>query len=579
VRRSAVLATQFERYPKALEHWKKLVELEPKEEFASSELKRAVSSFLHRAKMAQEEGDFAGAVENLRTYLRYEPGDNDAFAECALLIDRLAQGARMRFEEAFTALEQAIGRCPDRADLRRRSVALALLLERYPSAQEHWKKLVELDPKEKLIGEDPKELEKLVQLQVKREPSLHERKPDKSQPPVQAGYELFHHEWKPGDSLSRGGDGLGPVFNARSCVACHNQGGAGGGGSIKHNVTSFRVSMRGQKPREGVLHARATDKEFLETLSAIDPILPSVNQQELDNFMRKERISLEGGGRQFAVSQVNTPALFGSGLIDALPEHVLIEAAENQRVKFGNPPRGEDRLPVGRVSRLAHGRIGKFGWKGQTARLADFVQAACANELGLGNPNHPQPKPLGKPEYEPAGLDLTQQQCDQLTAYVAALDKPVERQPFDIKGISDVAEGKQLFSRIGCADCHAPRLGDIEGIYSDLLLHRMGDDSAGGAGYRSQPDSSDGPEPSEWRTPPLWGVADSAPYMHDGRAETLEQAIRLHGGQGKEAASRFAQASQAEQQQLVAFLKTLRAPGLAVAEPAPAIKRGPPSSR
>ena len=107
----------------------------------------------------------------------------------------------------------------------------------------------------------------------------------------------------------------------------------------------------------------------------------------------------------------------------------------------------------------------------------------------------------------------------------------------------------------------------------------MGEDSGGGAGYRSQPDSSDGPEPSEWRTPPLWGVADSAPYMHDGRAETLEQAIRLHGGQGKEAASRFAQASQAEQQQLVAFLKTLRAPGLAVAEPAPAIKRGPPSSR
>src|SRR5262245_63178646 len=68
---------------------------------------------------------------------------------------------------------------------------------------------------------------------------------------AQAGYELFHHEWKPGDSLSPGGDGLGPVFNATSCVACHNQGGSGGGGSLDNNVISFRVQKGKEKPREG----------------------------------------------------------------------------------------------------------------------------------------------------------------------------------------------------------------------------------------------------------------------------------------------------------------------------------------
>jgi CxxC motif-containing protein (DUF1111 family)/tetratricopeptide (TPR) repeat protein len=583
LRRSADLAMHLERYSTAQEHLKKLVELDPKEELARCQLnhlKLTADSLLLRAKMAEEAGDLTKAAEHLRSCVRYELGDDDAFAESALLFDRLAQGVppQANLDQAFSHLEKAIRRCPNRTDLLRRSVALAMELEQYPKAQAHLKKLFELDPKA-LNKEDSQEFEKFARALEKDEPLHHESKSGQSRSPAQVGYELFHHEWKLGDSLSPWGDGLGPVFNARSCIACHNQGGSGGGGSMEHNVTSFRVSMRGEKPREGVLHAGATKRGFLETLSAIDPALPALNQQELDNFMRKERILLDGRGRQFAVSQVNTPALFGSGLIDALPEQVLIEAAEHQRMKFGNPPKGEVKLPVGRVSRLANGRIGKFGWKAQTARLSDFVQAACANELGLGNPKHPQPKPLGKLQYEPPGLDLTQQQCDQLTAYVASLDRPVERQPIDIKGISEVAGGKQLFSNIGCADCHAPRLGDVEGIYSDLLLHRMGDESAGGAGYREnvEPQSDpSGPEPSEWRTPPLWGVADSAPYLHDGRAETLEEAIRLHGGQGKEAASRFAGLSEAEKHQLISFLKTLRAPGLVVAAPAPAIMRGLP---
>jgi hypothetical protein len=89
LRRSAVLATQFERYPKALEHWKKLVELDPKEEFASSGLKRTLSSLLHRAKMAQEAGETGMAAEYLRTYVRFQTSDDEAFAEYALLVSKL----------------------------------------------------------------------------------------------------------------------------------------------------------------------------------------------------------------------------------------------------------------------------------------------------------------------------------------------------------------------------------------------------------------------------------------------------------------------------------------------------------
>ena len=47
---------------------------------------------------------------------------------------------------------------------------------------------------------------------------------------VLRGAELFAREWLPGDSKGPGGDGLGPVYNETSCVACHHQGGPGGPG-------------------------------------------------------------------------------------------------------------------------------------------------------------------------------------------------------------------------------------------------------------------------------------------------------------------------------------------------------------
>src|SRR5260370_27336066 len=63
---------------------------------------------------------------------------------------------------------------------------------------------------------------------------------------AQAGEVLFKHQWTANDKLSPGGDGLGPVFNATSCVACHNQGGPGGAGGLDHNVTTFTIRTAGK---------------------------------------------------------------------------------------------------------------------------------------------------------------------------------------------------------------------------------------------------------------------------------------------------------------------------------------------
>lgn len=378
---------------------------------------------------------------------------------------------------------------------------------------------------------------------------------------AQAGQTLFMHEWKPNDPLANGGDGLGPVFNANSCVACHNQGGDGGAGGLEHNVTTFSVTRVGgallDKPREGVIHAQAVSDNDRESLQQVNLAATPAQMVTQDNHCVRLPPPVH-------VSQRNTPALFGARLIDGIPDRILVAEERKQQLMWGLAPKKSEDLPVGRALRLAGGRIGHFGWKAQSASLSDFVQAACANELGLGNPGQAQPRPLGNPLYQPVGLDLTSEQCDQITAFVASLSRPVERLG-DISA-SEAASGKALFSKTGCADCHAPKLGDVEGLYSDLLLHDMGVPLQGGGSYNEpppqRPDRSpgEGPQPGEWRTPPLWGVADSAPYLHDGRARTLRQAIEQHGGQATRSAQKFAALGKEKQEILIAFLKTLRAP-------------------
>ncbi len=378
---------------------------------------------------------------------------------------------------------------------------------------------------------------------------------------VQAGKVLFTHEWKPNDPLAKGGDGLGPVFNATSCVACHRQGGLGGSAGVGHNVTTFVVSptIPGQSTRVGVVHTGAMPKKFQENLSQAHPDLPAT-QPTLEMVLnRRGDLRLPTG---VVLSQRNTPALFGARLIDEIPDRVMIAQERHERVRFGLAPTDAEDKPVGRALRLPGGKIGKFGWKAQAPSLLDFVEGACANELGLGNPGQAQPSPLSAPNYRPPGLDLTLEQCQQMTTFIASLPRPIEKAA---PGAADKAdEGRKLFLKIGCADCHIPNIGSIEGIYSDLLLHRMGRDLQGSSAYYGEPiiasTSADGPLPDEWRTPPLWGVADSAPYLHDGRAATLEEAIVMHGGQAAHAARRFGALSAAEQAQLIAFLKSLRAP-------------------
>lgn len=376
---------------------------------------------------------------------------------------------------------------------------------------------------------------------------------------IAEGRSLFEHTWVSNDPRA-GGDGLGPVYNAQSCVACHFQGGVGGGGSNQHNVTAFEVLPRPDDPQMhgGVVHAFATRTELLETQKTVGKLFPLVHF---------DSVVIEGcrrGPRDFDPVQfatINTPPLFGLGLIDGMTGYSIhmdgvrrgwtqtVRALKN---KF-------DEIPVGRIRRLPNNRIGRFGWKGQFATLKDFVAAACAVELGLSNPLRSQDQPQHHVPDADAKWDLDHAQLQALVDFVRSLPRPQQVLPDDARARQEAIQGEALFAEIGCASCHTPDMGGVQGVYSDFRLYALSR-----ATYDDTPlDDNlplDVPKQEEWKTPPLWGVADSAPYFHDGVCRTLRDAILRHDGQARRVKAAFQSLALARQQQVIAFLKTLRAP-------------------
>lgn len=308
-------------------------------------------------------------------------------------------------------------------------------------------------------------------------------------------------------------------------------------------------------------------------------------EQEINAIASRGR-SAEGprevDGFALSISQRNTTALYGAGLVDSVSTEVLIAASEERHEEFPEI--------TGRVSKLKDGRLGRFGWKAQHATLTDFSLTACAVELGLDVPDHPQSRPPHKSDSAEHSHDMTPAECSALVEFVAHLSRPVERTARSEHEAKTVAAGKEHFAAVGCTACHVPKLGDVDGLYSDLLVHDMGpnlgDVGVYGGTLPNSSDDTDGPLPllaaqamqrppteeelaktvgalrQEWRTPPLWGFRDSAPYLHDGRAATLHQAVALHGGEARRSALRYFALPAAQREELHAFLKSLTAPGL-----------------
>ncbi|MGF1469778.1 MAG: di-heme oxidoredictase family protein [Sandaracinaceae bacterium] len=313
-------------------------------------------------------------------------------------------------------------------------------------------------------------------------------------------------------------EGLGPEFNGDSCRACHFEPMIGGAGPIGVNVI-----------RQGIVDG--------------DDVLAPAAGTLLHRFSA-EAVRPESDPAADVFELRQTPPMFGLGLLGAVPEAVILEAAD--------PDDDDGDAVSGRAHRLGDGRLGRFGWKAQVPSLAEFARDALTAEVGLTLPAQ-EGLTFGATVDDDAYADpeVALADLEDLVFFIERLGPP-PRQRTDPEAED---RGEALFAEVGCADCHRVlRLDDGTPVaaYTDLLLHDVtpGEEPAVGT-----PDGM--ASPRELRTPPLWGLVDTGPYMHDGRAGTIEAAIDRHFGEADRSQAAYSELSAADRADLLAFLRSL----------------------
>ncbi len=330
------------------------------------------------------------------------------------------------------------------------------------------------------------------------------------------GRALFDHDFHRADGLGT------PEFNADSCRACHQDPQIGGAGGLELNVSRFG--------RDFGSSTTFTDLPGGQAASRLRP--PYV--------LAREEIDATAD----VFEQRQTPSLFGAGLIDSISDAEILSNED---------PTDTDSDGVFGVARIVDAggslEVGRFGWRAQVPRVTDFVRDAMAGECGITTPDDGRGFALVADADAVPDPELTVEQVDDLAFFLSNLAPPA-------RGGSQsalVVQGEQLFETIGCATCHIPTLQGAQGpvnLFSDLLLHDVSP-----AGFRGMAEA--GAPVGFYRTPPLWGNCETAPYMHDGAAETVEAAIEMHFGEADAARVAFAGLTQQEKEALLAFLADL----------------------
>ena len=351
-------------------------------------------------------------------------------------------------------------------------------------------------------------------------------------------FELFRLGLEDFTEVETPEDGLGPAFNGASCAVCHSVPAIGGISSM----TEVRAGYRDPNGRFTPLNGGTLYHLFSIPDHRCQVQIPP----EANVIARRAPIPV-----------------FGAGLVEAIPDETIV-ALEDPDDRDGDGISGR----AARIADVAtqRERIGRFGWKAQQATLLAFSGDAYRNEMGITNDLFPDEAALG---IDPEQLKLCSptrgiedvrdrrtglRGIDNFESFMRFL-APIERGPID----ESVRSGEATFRAIGCAACHVPVL--ITGpssnplfdrkpvpLHSDLLLHDVG--------------TGDGIEqaaatPDEIRTPALWGLRFRRPLLHNGSAATIEDAVRRHQGEAKSVIQRLEALSDAERQQLLAFLRSL----------------------
>lgn len=333
--------------------------------------------------------------------------------------------------------------------------------------------------------------------------------------------------------------GLGPLFNANSCVSCHAGDGKG---------TPFTALIKfGQTD--------STGNKFLDQGG------PQLQTKAIPGY---EPETLPEGA---TYTKLVPPAVTGLGYLQYVTDEDIIAMSDpddlnNDGIRgVPNWKELDDYLTPAEGAIERNGKyIHRFGKKASIYNLLNQTVFAYNEDMGITSIFDPIDTYSGlslEPEVSAATIR------DQV-AYLETLKAPIQRNQDD----EQVIDGKEIFKRINCAACHKPELktgyAPIEALshktfhpYTDLLLHDMGPELDDGYTEGSA-------KTSEWRTAPLWGLGLSPDsqgkvyyLMHDGRAKSIEAAILMHGGEAEKSKNKFRELTESEKENLLKFLESL----------------------
>ena len=394
------------------------------------------------------------------------------------------------------------------------------------------------------------------------------------------GNSFNRNPWVTAPSSTEARDGLGPFMNAISCAACHFKDGRGAPPEPGQPAVSLlvKISVPGTDAHGGPRAvtdfgtqlnpfqiAGVTQGEGNVLISYTE--IPGTYPDGTPYSLRKPNYTFENGALAGVLASPRVaPFMGGTGLIEAIPESVILSFADATD-SDGDGISGKPNYVWDAIRQTE--ALGRFGWKCGVPSVKQQVAAAFLNDIGITSNLFPDENLYGSQlQYTslPNGgnPEISDEILDRVVFYTVALAVPGRRNALS----EDVLKGKRLFNEIGCNACHVNRLKTGGSAYlsqlsnqnifpySDFLLHDMGEDLAD-----NRPEFyADG---REWRTTPLWAtgltqtVNGHTFLLHDGRARGYEEAILWHGGEAEGAKNRFMQRSAAERTQILTFLKSL----------------------
>lgn len=397
------------------------------------------------------------------------------------------------------------------------------------------------------------------------------------------GNAFFNSPWVVAPASASARDGLGPLFNARSCDACHNNDGRGQpplpGEQPISLVFQFSVPGSGAHGEPGPeptyggnLNPFAIDGVSAEGTVRIDvrELNGTFADGEAYALLEPTYVFESLGYGPFApnteISPRVAPAVIGSGLLEQVPEAQVLEWVDAED-SDGNGISGRANHVLDLVTQKK--ALGRFGWKANQPDIAHQTSAAFSGEMGMATSLRPGQNCMPSQaacNAAPSGgsPEISDDIFDRIVQYQRTLAVPARRN-LDAPAVRN---GAKLFAEAGCSGCHRPELKtDATAVlpelrnqtfhaFTDLLLHDMGPELAD-----NRPDGE--ATGSEWRTPPLWGlglqhlVNGHTRLLHDGRARNASEAILWHGGEAAASRDAYKALSKSDRAAMLAFLDSL----------------------